>query len=142
MCKDRISASFTRRSVFAFALAQFFFELFIRIPRTVRWILGDDLSQLRDLLACALSPSLSDGARGRDGVLALRVWSASGTDHNGISTPTPCRFKSALRNADSRRSRRSGMSRDGKVTSRGTLCTEPSSCNTNHVERCIRTMPL
>ena len=34
------------------------------------------------------------------------------------------------------------MSRDGKVTSRGTLCTEPSSCNTNHVERCIRTMPL
>ena len=35
-----------------------------------------------------------------------------------------------------------GVSRDGKVTSRGTLCTEPSSCNTNHVERCIRTMPL
>ena len=34
------------------------------------------------------------------------------------------------------------MSRDGKVTFRGTLCTEPSSCNTNHVERCIRTMPL
>ena len=34
------------------------------------------------------------------------------------------------------------LSRDGKVTSRGTLCTEPSSCNTNHVERCIRTMPL
>ena len=34
------------------------------------------------------------------------------------------------------------VSRDGKVTSRGTLCTEPSSCNTNHVERCIRTMPL
>ena len=34
------------------------------------------------------------------------------------------------------------LSRDGKVTSRGTLCTEPSSCNTNHVERCIRTTPL
>ena len=34
------------------------------------------------------------------------------------------------------------LSRDGKVTSRGTLCTEPSSCNTNHVERCIRTVPL
>ena len=34
------------------------------------------------------------------------------------------------------------VSRDGKVTSRGTLCTEPSSFNTNHVERCIRTMPL
>ena len=34
------------------------------------------------------------------------------------------------------------LSRDGKVTSRGTLCTEPSSCNTNHVERCIRTKPL
>ena len=30
------------------------------------------------------------------------------------------------------------LSRDGKVTSRGTLSTEPSSCNTNHVERCIR----
>ena len=34
------------------------------------------------------------------------------------------------------------LSRDGKVTSRETLCAEPSSCNTNHVERCIRTMPL
>ena len=28
------------------------------------------------------------------------------------------------------------------MTSRGTLYTEPSSFNTNHVERCIRTMPL
>ena len=34
------------------------------------------------------------------------------------------------------------LSRDGKVTSRGTLYTEPSSCNTNHVERCIRSKPL
>ena len=78
------------------------------------------------------------GAGGAAGQATSGGLAGPGRPHPAALGPT----SSTLRGTGWSAPRARVVSRDGKVTSRGTLCTEPSSCNTNHVERCIRTMPL
>ena len=95
----------------------------------------------------ATQPQLRTGSSTSGSPASSRASSQSGFRVQAQSNNTPRPFSWGLnpvlpQSQSSRASSSSGLSRDGKVTSRGTLCTEPSSFNTNHVERCIRTMPL